>query len=353
MTTRDAERTFARHLKERAFAPAYLVCGDDEYRKDAAVRELVKAAVDPATADFNHDVRRGPDLDPAAVASLCGEPPMMAERRVVVVRDVTAMKKGARAELDRALAAPAPDRVLVLVAVAGAKPDAALEKGCFVLPLAPLSGDRIAAFVRHAAAQAGAAGIDDEAIVLLQQAVGDESGALVTEIDKLASYVQGGTIDAAAVREIVGVRRGETVGDLLDAVALRDGARAAALVPVVLALPKVAAVPLVNALTVQTAALGWGAAQRAQGKTLDAIAREWFGLLKQTGAYPGRAWGEAASAWTKALPRWTVADADAGLRALLACDERLKNTRLSSDEQLLATCVLQLCGAPARTRRAA
>nr|MCU0627689.1 hypothetical protein [Gemmatimonadaceae bacterium] len=127
-------------------------------------------------------------------------------------------------------------------------------------------------------------------------------------------------------------------------------AKALALVPVVLALPKVAAVPIVMYLTVQTAALGWGASQRAAGKRLDQIAREWFTLLKTTGAYPGRSWGDAGTMWTRALPQWTVADCEAGLRVLLQCDERLKNTRTSSDEQLLATLVLQLCGAPAERR---
>lgn len=352
MAKPDAERSFAKHLKDRTFDAAYLVCGDDEYRKDAAVRELVKAAVDPATQDFNLDIRRASELDADTIASLTTTPPMMAERRVVVIRDVGALKKGARQQLDRWLASPAPDTVVVLVAAAGSKSDAALEKACFVLALAPLAGDRVPAFLRHAAKEAGATGITDEAIVLLQQSVGDDTGSLVTEIDKLASYVAGGEIDAHAVREIVGVRSGETVGDLLDAVALRDGARALALVPVVLALPKVNAVPVVMYLTVQTAALGWGAAQRASGKKLDQIAREWFGLLKQTGAYPGRSWGDAGTMWTRALPKWTVADADAGLRALLHCDERLKNTRTSSDEQLLGTLVLQLCGG-AIARRAA
>ena len=46
-------------------------------------------------------------------------------------------------------------------------------------------------------------------------------------------------------------------------------------------------------------------------------------------------------------PRWTAAELDAALAALLAADAALKETRLSSDEQLLTTLVLALC-APAR-----
>jgi hypothetical protein len=38
-----------------------------------------------------------------------------------------------------------------------------------------------------------------------------------------------------------------------------------------------------------------------------------------------------------------VADAERGLRAVLRADERLKDTRASSDEQVLTTLILELC----------
>ena len=171
MSARDAEKAFHKHLKERAFEPAYLVTGEDEYRKDAAVRELIAAAVDPATADFNLDIRAAKELDGDTIASLLGMPPMMADRRVVVIKDVAALRKAARQALDRALQSPSPDCIVVLVAAAGAKADAALSKAAFTLDLGALSGDRVPKFLQHTAAQAGAAGITDEAIILLVERV--------------------------------------------------------------------------------------------------------------------------------------------------------------------------------------
>jgi hypothetical protein len=50
------------------------------------------------------------------------------------------------------------------------------------------------------------------------------------------------------------------------------------------------------------------------------------------------------------VPKWTVADAEAGLRAILRADERLKDTRASSDEQVLSSLVLELCTAVERRR---
>jgi DNA polymerase-3 subunit delta len=80
---------------------------------------------------------------------------------------------------------------------------------------------------------------------------------------------------------------------------------------------------------------------------------ELFALLKESGSsYTGRSWGEAVRSWVSMLNRWTAADLDAALAALLAADIALKETRVSSDEQLLESLILAL-GAIAASRRAA
>ena len=148
------------------------------------------------------------------------------------------------------------------------------------------------------------------------------------------------------------MRRGESLGDLLDAVAARDAATALALVPGVLQQPKTTAVSIVMNLTTQMLALAYGVAARDRGTPPRALYTEYMGLLKETGAFPGRPWGEAVNAWTKHTDRWNAAELDAALEALLDTDAALKETRLSSPEQLLATLLLRLCGA-GPSRRAA
>src|SRR4051794_40493286 len=108
-------------IKDLTFAPAYYFYGEDDYLKADELRRLVAAAVDPATGDFNFETLRGSDLDGETLGSIAATPPMMADRRVVVIRDVNALKKDARAALDSYLKRPAPDLVLVLIAPAGAK----------------------------------------------------------------------------------------------------------------------------------------------------------------------------------------------------------------------------------------
>src|SRR6476620_8563709 len=87
-------------IKDRAFAPAYYFHGEDDYLKNEELRRLTDAVVDPKTRGFNYESLRGADLDAEALGSILGTPPMMADRRMVVIREVNALKKDARAALD-------------------------------------------------------------------------------------------------------------------------------------------------------------------------------------------------------------------------------------------------------------
>src|SRR5512145_2638869 len=119
MPAPDAEKALRNAIRARGpFEPVYYLHGADDYLKEDALRDLIASAVDPATRDFNLDVRAAPELDAEAIGSLLGTPPMMADRRVVVLRDVQALKKDARGALEQYLARPASDVVLVMIAPA-------------------------------------------------------------------------------------------------------------------------------------------------------------------------------------------------------------------------------------------
>jgi len=351
-------------IQARQFAPVYYLHGDDDYLKDAAIRDLLQAAIDPSTRDFNLEQRRGGDLDAEAVASLLTTPPMLAERRAVVLRDVTGLKKAPRAQLDKYLQRPASDTLLLLVSPAGTKADSALADASVSLDFAPLTPERVRKWIAHHAGTALQVDIADDAAQLLQQAVGNDLHLLAAELDKCASYVLGaheaagtaseGTralIDIDAVSAVVGVRRGETVTDLLDAVARHDANTAVNLVGHVLGQPKVTAVQVVMMLATQAFALRFGRARRDAGIPTPRLPQEYFAFLKETGGYPGRPWGEAASAWTKATDSWSADACERALTLLLEADMALKDTRVSNEEQLLTSLVLALCAT--RARRAA
>src|SRR6185436_3224046 len=115
-------------LQDKKFAPAYYFFGEDEFLKEEGLRQLLTAAVDPATRDFNLDLRKGADVDAEALGSLLGMPPMMADRRVVVIRDVGSLRKDARAVLDAYLRSPVSDLLVALTSPADGKSDKLLAE---------------------------------------------------------------------------------------------------------------------------------------------------------------------------------------------------------------------------------
>ena len=340
-------------VKERAFAPAYYFHGEDDYLKDEEVRRFVDAAADASTRDFNVEIMRGGDIDAETLGSTVSTTTMMAERRVIVIRDVNALKKDARAMLDTYLKRPAPDLLLILVAPAGTKLDKSLLNTTMTAEFTPLSGARIPKWIAYYVEHDLKTSITDGAVTLLQEAAGTDLGQLKIELDKVASYSGGAAINEAAVSAVVGARPGETMGDFLDAVARRDATAALAMLPVVLQQPKASAVTTVMALTSQTLVIGWAQAARARGTPPGRLSGELYALLKESGSvYTGRSWGEFVSTCARASDVWTSQAVDDALGALLDADVALKGTRLSSDEQLLANLVLMLCGASTRRRAA-
>jgi DNA polymerase-3 subunit delta len=98
------------------------------------------------------------------------------------------------------------------------------------------------------------------------------------------------------------------------------------------------------ALTVQTIALAWGKARLKEGLSQSRLQSEYFGFLKQSGSvFTGRPWGSAASAWASAVDRWTIVSIDNALDTLLEADRMLKETRISSEEQIMTTLILSMC----------
>jgi len=339
-----ALRTLRDVLKQGSFNGAYYISGEDDFQKEDAMKQLVAAALDPATRDFNMDVRRAQDVDARSLDLLLSAVPMMAERRVAVIRDASALKKEARVVLGRFLQKPPPDLMLVLVEASGAKTDKELSQLAVQMEFDLLSPGRIPRWISHYVSAKLDTSITSGAAELLHAAIGSDLYDLVSELEKLASYCGGAEIDEAAVGAVVGVHRGETIVDLLDEVALRNVRKALPLIPHVLGQPKTTAVQVVLALASQTIALAWGRARIDEGLATDRLQGEYFNLLRQSGSvFTARPWGGAAAAWASALDRWDQVSLNHALDALLEADLALKETKFSSEEQLLTTLVLAMC----------
>jgi DNA polymerase-3 subunit delta len=340
----DAVKALVQILKRKSLDGAYYVCGEDEFQKEDATKRLIAAGLDLTVRDFNLDVLRGTDVDPKSFDGIVSSLPMMSDRRVVVIRDVSGLKKEAKKAVLSFLAKPSSSVMVLLVESAGGKKDNELANLATLLEFMPLTPEEIPGWISRWVSRELNLEISAGAAELLHSAVGNDLHQMVMELDKLASFTGNRMITEDAVAAVVGVRRGETMVDLLDAIGRRDVKGSLGLLGHVLAQPKTTGVQIVMLLATQTVALAWGRAKLDEGVGAGRLQGEYFNLLRQSGsAYTGRPWGTAAAAWASATHAWNRESLERAFSALLTADVALKETRLSSEEQILTTLILAMC----------
>ena len=85
-------RQIINDVKNGNFVPVYLLMGTEPYYPDLVCDEIIKYALTDSERDFNQTVFYGLDTDAGTVASECRSYPMMAERRLVVLKEAQSMK---------------------------------------------------------------------------------------------------------------------------------------------------------------------------------------------------------------------------------------------------------------------
>jgi DNA polymerase III subunit delta len=336
--------TVLRALKRGEVAPAYYLYGPEDLLKDEVIRAVLDHALDPGLRDFNLDQRSATQLDPEDLYALCRTPPLMADRRVVVLRDVEAWKRKTRARSAAVeyLAKPSTDLVLVLVQGAGEdKEDKDLARLALAVACDPLTPERAARWVLHRAKGLGVT-VEPEAAEHLVRVAGTDLGLLASELAKLASAADGTPVTADRVAVLVGVRHGETIFDWRDALFDGDPARAAGLLGPVLGQAGITGVRLLS--LVGTTLVGLGAVRAAYDRNVRGARLEdaGFQIQRRVRLFGLLSWGEEARRWARWAPGWAPARIRAALRVAVAADVALKSTTISDERGVLLDLVLRL-----------
>lgn len=346
-----------RALKQGSpLAPVYYLVGAEDLLKDDAVRALTDHALDPAIRDFNLDIVSAGTLDDEGVQTLCTTLPMMADRRVVIIRDIEQWRANARGRkaLLAYLEKPAAETLLILVQAADEDTDAAIAARSACIDCARLPSERAVKWALHEAQTLGLALPEDAArhlVDAVETEQGIDLGALRTEVAKLSGLAPGTEITPALVGEIVGVRHGETPNDWLKAVLVGDTVRALALQDAVLAASS--GVRLVMILGTALCGVQLARALKDNPSRRGNVERALFDVFKSHNLRGFGSWNEAAALWSAAAEQWTGPRIDAALRTVLDADVRLKQTTLDDDAAIVRTLVLRLAPKPAAKEKAA
>lgn len=186
--------------------------GEDDFRREEVVRALMELHLDPSTRDFNLDSLRGTEVDAETLASVLGTPPLMADWRVVVLREVEGLAANARARdiLMATVSRPAPGLALILSCTvpqgSKAKFYKELEKAARSVGFPPITPGDVPGWLMSRSLDRFGIEMDVDAAQALGAAVGTNLGVLSQEMEKLAEYASGRKRIALSDVESAGTR---------------------------------------------------------------------------------------------------------------------------------------------------
>lgn len=323
--------------------PVYLLSGEDRFHRDRAVEALVRAALGGGLAELNVDKLIAGEADADTAIRAARTVPMMAKRRVVLVRSVERWDSASSGDDDKLspldkiaeyAKAPADTACLILVAekVDGRrKLVAAAKKQGFLVECGLPSARELPAWVRARAKEKGHP-IDADVAELLAEIAGTDLSTLDDALERLSLYVgEGAEITEDAVGACVTRVRLADTWKLVDALAARDLSAVLTLLADVYD-PK-STLPLLGALTFRVRQLGKLKAGLDAGESPEEAART-AGIFRP---FEAREAAKKVRAFRpRELERW--------LLVLQEVDLALKSSRRPQDV-ILADMFTRLCRA--------
>lgn len=330
-----------RALRDRSVqGSVFFFHGEEEFLREQAVSRAVAAYLDEGTRDFNFDQLRGPEVQADDLASMMATPPMMAEWRVVVLREAQGLSQKGREAVEAVARAPLSGLVLIVTASIPAGSKAKfydeLKRLAVSVEFPAMGAEEAPGWVMDHGERAHGVEVEPEAARALVSAIGTDLGTLGSEVRKLADYAgDRKRITLDDVKAVGGVLPRQDRWEWFDMVAEKRFREALETLPTLLEQGE-SGVALVIGLGGQLMRI---ALVCAGGQA--ALERE----LK-----PFQKW--MARKLVPVAKKWSLAEADAALGELLRTDRLLKTASLS-DRQAMEELLLRLWELARRSSRAA
>lgn len=217
-------------LQKGKYAPVYFLQGDEPFFIDNIIDNIEAKALDETQKSFNQYVLYGKEISFTDILNVARKYPMMGERQVVIVKEAQEIRDwksdNAHKLLEQYLENPLATTILVFGYKYKSldrrkKITKTLEKNSIFLNSKRLYDDKVPGWVRSYA-QATAANVNERAIMMLTENIGNNLQRLANEIDKLKLNIPDGQIDEAAVQKFVGISKDYNIFELQKALSLKD-----------------------------------------------------------------------------------------------------------------------------------
>lgn len=223
-------RQIINDVKNGNFVPVYLLMGTEPYYPDLVCDEIIKYALTDSERDFNQTVFYGLDTDAGTVASECRSYPMMAERRLVVLKEAQSMKT--LEDLATYASDPMESTVLVIL-MHGASADKRMtlyknvQKKGVVLVSDALRDYEMPQWITSFYKSRGL-DIEPAAAALLAEYAGTDMSRIMLETEKMQKNLPEGTVrvNAADIEKNVGISRQFSIFELTKALSYMKAEKA-------------------------------------------------------------------------------------------------------------------------------
>jgi DNA polymerase-3 subunit delta len=215
-----------KEIRSGQFRKIYFLHGEEPFFIDEISNAVIEGALQEHERDFNQSIIYGKDADPRSLIAELNGYPMMAQRRLVVLREAQ--------EFDKKMEELAPyfnsplDSTIFVVCFKYKNYDSRkklvklAEKQGIVFKSEKIKeyalGDWILKYVKTKGY-----GLSSKACSLLVEFLGNDLGRIVNEVEKLTIILeQGTTINEVHIEENIGISKDYNVFELTNALAARD-----------------------------------------------------------------------------------------------------------------------------------
>ncbi len=218
-------QSILKDVRKEQFKPIYLLHGEEPYYIDLVSKAIVDHCIPEDFKDFNQVVVYGKDADVLSIISEAKGFPMMAERRLVMVREAQDLKD--IEELEKYCANPNPTTVFVL-AYKYKKFDSRkkmykeVSKNGVVLLSDKIKDYQLPDWIQNYLKTIELS-ITSKACNLLSDFLGNDLSKITNELDKLSLLLpKGTTINEVHVEENIGISKDYNVFELINSIRNRD-----------------------------------------------------------------------------------------------------------------------------------
>lgn len=215
-----------RDLKDNVFAPIYILMGDESYYIDQISNYIQSHALPADQQAFDQTVVFGADVSGSQIADLAMQFPMMAPKRVIIVKEAQGLRSMDR--LERYAQNPQPKTILLVCYKNGvmnrrSKFVSAVEKNGVVFESKKLREWQLPGHIRSYL-QTKKFSIDDKSAAMIADNIGADLNRLYSELDKLVISLPSGEsrVTPEMVERNIGVSKDFNSFELRDAIVNRN-----------------------------------------------------------------------------------------------------------------------------------